>query len=50
MNNGPGRVIIPVMCAKIPEVDGMNAAMRAWLDAPMDRRGTHCEKWDGLKR
>ena len=28
----------------------MNAAMRAWLDAPMDRRGTHCEKWDGLKR
>ena len=27
----------------------MNEAMRAWLDAPMDRRGTHCEKWDGLK-
>ena len=28
----------------------MNEAMRAYLDAPMDRRGTHCEKWDGLKR
>ena len=27
----------------------MNEAMRAYLDAPMDRRGTHCEKWDGLK-
>ena len=28
----------------------MNESMRAYLDAPMDRRGTHCEKWDGLKR
>ena len=28
----------------------MNEAMRAYLDAPMDRRGTHCEKWDGLAR
>ena len=28
----------------------MNEAMRAYLDAPMERRGTHCEKWDGLKR
>ncbi len=28
----------------------MNEAMRAYLDAPMDRRGTHCEKWDGLER
>lgn len=28
----------------------MNEAMRAYLDAPMDRRGTHCEKWDGLGR
>lgn len=28
----------------------MNETMRAYLDAPMDRRGTHCEKWDGLRR
>jgi len=28
----------------------MTEAMRAYLDAPVDRRGTHCEKWDGLKR
>ena len=28
----------------------MNEAMRTYLDAPMDRRGTHCEKWDGLER
>ncbi len=28
----------------------MNEAMRAYLDAPMDRRGTHCEKWDYLGR
>ena len=28
----------------------MNEAMRSYLDAPMDRRGTHCEKWDGLGR
>ena len=28
----------------------MKEAMRAYLDAPMDRRGTHCEKWDGLGR
>jgi len=24
----------------------MNAFFREYLDAPMDRRGTHCEKWD----
>ena len=28
----------------------MNEAMRAYLDAPIDRRGTHCEKWDYLGR
>ena len=28
----------------------MTEAMRAYLDAPVERRGTHCEKWDGLKR
>ena len=28
----------------------MKEAMRAWLDAPTERRGTHCEKWDGLER
>ena len=28
----------------------MDATMRAYLDAPMNRRGTNCEKWDGLKR
>ena len=27
----------------------MNETMRAYLDAPMDRRGTHCEKWDHLR-
>ena len=30
----------------------MNAVkpeLRALLDAPVDRRGTHCEKWDGLE-
>ena len=24
--------------------------MRAYLDAPIDRRGTNCEKWDGLEK
>lgn len=28
----------------------MTEAMRAYLDAPVERRGTHCEKWDGLER
>lgn len=28
----------------------MRAEMRAYLDAPHERRGTHCEKWDYLKR
>ncbi len=28
----------------------MTEAMRAYLDTPVERRGTHCEKWDGLKR
>ena len=28
----------------------MNQTMRAYLDAPMNRRGTHCEKWDHLER
>lgn len=28
----------------------MTGAMRAYLDAPVERRGTHCEKWDGLKK
>ena len=28
----------------------MRGEMRAYLDAPCDRRGTHCEKWDGLER
>ena len=27
----------------------MNETMRSYLDAPMDRHGTHCEKWDHLK-
>ena len=28
----------------------MREEMRAYLDAPHDRFGTHCEKWDGLER
>ncbi len=28
----------------------MREEMRAYLDAPVERRGTHCEKWDGLER
>ena len=28
----------------------MRQAMRAYLDAPIDRRGTNCEKWDQLGR
>ena len=28
----------------------MNPSMRAYLDAPHDRIGTCCEKWDGLER
>ena len=28
----------------------MRQALRDYLDAPMDRRGTHCEKWDHLKK
>ena len=28
----------------------MNQTMRAYLDASMNRRGTHCEKWDHLER
>lgn len=28
----------------------MKDALRAYLDAPMNRVGTHCEKWDGLKK
>ena len=31
------------------EVDGVRAEMRAYLDAPIDRHGTHCEKWDHLE-
>lgn len=27
----------------------MKEEMRAYLDAPVDRTGTHCEKWDGLQ-
>lgn len=30
------------------EADDMTEAMRAYLDTPVERRGTHCEKWDGL--
>lgn len=28
----------------------MRQEMRAYLDAPIERRGTHCEKWDELGR
>ncbi len=28
----------------------MRDEMRAYLDAPFNRLGTHCEKWDGLER
>lgn len=28
----------------------MRQEMRAYLDAPIDRHGTHCEKWDMLDR
>jgi len=28
----------------------MRQEMRAYLDAPVDRHGTNCEKWDGLGR
>lgn len=28
----------------------MRDEMRAWLDAPVDRKGTDCEKWDRLDR
>lgn len=28
----------------------MNAEMRAYLDAPAERLGTNCVKWDGLER
>ncbi|MDO4865612.1 MAG: PatB family C-S lyase [Clostridia bacterium] len=28
----------------------MRDEMRAYLDAPCNRLGTHCEKWDGLER
>ena len=28
----------------------MREEMRAYLDAPVDRLGTHCEKWDGLQK
>ena len=31
-------------------VCGMRQEMRAYLDAPIERRGTHCEKWDELGR
>lgn len=28
----------------------MDLKMREYLDAPMNRIGTHCEKWDGLEK
>ena len=35
------------LCA---EVFGVREEMRAYLDTPIDRRGTNCEKWDMLPR
>lgn len=32
------------------EVRSMRDEMRAYLDLPVDRHGTNCEKWDGLEK
>ncbi len=46
----PGREYNDAYSQIAREADSMTEAMRAYLDTPVERRGTHCEKWDGLQR